>query len=1224
MMGSSMRGEVIARWAALALVCGAGLVTPAAAQLNEFCTVSVLNRNATVNPNGTWTIPNVPAGFGRVRARATCVQNGLTRSGESGLFTINPNLVTGFNSFIQLGATTPIPTNITITTPTPTITSLAGATQLTITGTFTTGPTQNLTASSTGTAYLTTNPAIATVSSEGLVTAVSTGTVVIQATNEGASGMISIRVLPSGAGDSDGDGIPDDFELSHGLNAHDPTDALLDPDRDGLSNLREFQLGTDMNVADTDGDGINDGDEVNGTGRACTTAATPVCYRTNPLIADTDNDGVWDLTEIRTGSDPTNPASLNLGAAMDRVDVTPASFTMIVNTLTNLASVQLTVTGHLIDNRTIDLTSTTRGTNYTSDNLAKCNFGIPDGRVFASSAGSCTITVVTNGYTRTVTGTVQDFTPARLSTVAVPGYANGVAVQGDYAYVAAGNSGLQVVSLSTNRLTPTVVGSLALAGTAWHVTLAGTRAIVSGTSGIQIVNISDPLHPALMGTFSTGSTARGARVRGQLAYVASGSGLTVVNVSNPASMILVSSFNIGGTCYNLDVDAAATLAAVACGTSGMKLVDVTNPAAPVGLGSSSTGDPRAVALKANLAVVGDFSNGITSVNIANRNTPVIVGSMGQVNGGRDNDIALGGPFAMAADVLFVNGVPIADLSDPTLVQSRSPLIFCANSGACAPYRDDNGMGIAVDASFIYMVGTVSGFDRGGANGDSRLYIGQYQPRQDLAGVAPTISIVSPLNNTTQYRGASLTVTVNATDDVAVSFVDFLVNGQIAFTTSTEPFQYTFTVPSGTNSITLGARATDLGNNVATAANVVVPVVPDPLTLVTGLVVNDQAAPVAGAQVTTAGGLTGVTGANGRFAIANVPTVLGNIIANATATDANNNPLSGSSAGLIPVRGGSTDVGTISLIAARFETSYGTRIINCDDCSFTATLPFSFPFYGTNQTTAYVGSNGYITFGQPSSNYTESLPEFQALPRISAFFDDLDTRCGASTVYHNLTLPGRYVVTYDRVQHYSCNGQSNTMQIQLFSNGKIIIAYAGITTLNLGSITGLNPGPNTPSLAVDFSAQVNVNVTPNTAVYQYFNDTSLFDIDHTFLVFTPLAGGGYNVRTILAPNPSEANILSGGVAAPEPGATGPVLRGVDLARAEVTVRSSGNVNWVRNANTDANGNFLITGIPAGGITVTVQRNGKIIATGSGILTGGTLGQQQVLQIGLTAPVPLPGK
>ena len=90
---------------------------------------------------------------------------------------------------------------------------------------------------------------------------------------------------------------------------------------------------------------------------------------------------------------------------------------------------------------------------------------------------------------------------------------------------------------------------------------------------------------------------------------------------------------------------------------------------------------------------------------------------------------------------------------------------------------------------------------------------------------------------------------------------------------------------------------------------------------------------------------------------------------------------------------------------------------------TSQLPFSFPYYGQNQTTAYVGSNGYITFGTPDSQYTESLPSFQQYPRISAFFDDLDERCAPSGVFINDTLPGRFVVTYDRVQHYSCNGRT---------------------------------------------------------------------------------------------------------------------------------------------------------------------------------------------------------
>ena len=45
--------------------------------------------------------------------------------------------------------------------------------------------------------------------------------------------------------DSDGDGMPDYWEVLHGLNPFDSSDASLDADSDGFTNLQEFQMGTD-------------------------------------------------------------------------------------------------------------------------------------------------------------------------------------------------------------------------------------------------------------------------------------------------------------------------------------------------------------------------------------------------------------------------------------------------------------------------------------------------------------------------------------------------------------------------------------------------------------------------------------------------------------------------------------------------------------------------------------------------------------------------------------------------------------------------------------------------------------------------------------------------------------------------------------------------------------------------------------------------------------------
>ncbi len=55
----------------------------------------------------------------------------------------------------------------------------------------------------------------------------------------------SVRLNSSNAMDSDGDGMPDAYELANGFNQNNASDASQDADADGVSNLEEYLAGTD-------------------------------------------------------------------------------------------------------------------------------------------------------------------------------------------------------------------------------------------------------------------------------------------------------------------------------------------------------------------------------------------------------------------------------------------------------------------------------------------------------------------------------------------------------------------------------------------------------------------------------------------------------------------------------------------------------------------------------------------------------------------------------------------------------------------------------------------------------------------------------------------------------------------------------------------------------------------------------------------------------------------
>src|SRR5690606_37496230 len=80
--------------------------------------------------------------------------------------------------------------------------------------------------------------------------------------------------------------------------------ARADSDLDGLDDLTEFQLGTDAKRRDTDGDGLTDGEEVNGFNMQLRFGGALTGVITDPLNPDTDGDTLPDGAERDLGVDP--------------------------------------------------------------------------------------------------------------------------------------------------------------------------------------------------------------------------------------------------------------------------------------------------------------------------------------------------------------------------------------------------------------------------------------------------------------------------------------------------------------------------------------------------------------------------------------------------------------------------------------------------------------------------------------------------------------------------------------------------------------------------------------------------------------------------------------------------------------------------------------------------------------------------------------------------------
>jgi agmatine/peptidylarginine deiminase len=127
------------------------------------------------------------------------------------------------------------------------------------------------------------------------------------------------------------------------------------------------------------------------------------------------------------------------------------------------------------------------------------------------------------------------------------------------------------------------------------------------------------------------------------------------------------------------------------------------------------------------------------------------------------------------------------------------------------------------------------------------------------------------------------------------------------------------------------------------------------------------------------------------------------------------------------------------------TGVGTSVsLGDDDATGAIPIGFAFGFYDSVYTELYIGSNGVVTFDEPSDlRVNLELPTEYQKAMIAPFWDDLDPGAGGTIYYYSDTVNDRFIVTFDDVRmYYSSSGTGSlNFQVVLYPDGRIVLQYA---------------------------------------------------------------------------------------------------------------------------------------------------------------------------------------
>lgn len=149
------------------------------------------------------------------------------------------------------------------------------------------------------------------------------------------------------------------------------------------------------------------------------------------------------------------------------------------------------------------------------------------------------------------------------------------------------------------------------------------------------------------------------------------------------------------------------------------------------------------------------------------------------------------------------------------------------------------------------------------------------------------------------------------------------------------------------------------------------------------------------------------------------------------------------------------------------SSTGTNISGLGDDSNVGpiNIGFSFPFYDQNFSTLRLCSNGWLSFTDTATTYTNYNVPNTAVPKniIAFLWDDLIFQSG-SAAYYKLVDPNTFVIEFKNVSFYEDKSKTVTCEVILKSDGSILLQYQTIGITNECTV-GIQDSTQTKAVSV---------------------------------------------------------------------------------------------------------------------------------------------------------------